>query len=195
MRTTVTKHRITGVILTIEFYGVGDAKGFFFQIAEYHTEEGGELKPTITHWPMPERRPKPNWIYMFLLKNAEDCYQLFEELYAAFNNGYNILTAMGLRTAFDRVAELLGAAQDKTFGEKVKFLAAQGLVGADERKALDVLVKAGNAVTHRRWSMESKEIELLILILENLVHRNLIVKFEVSLFEPRIPPRDEAKRS
>ena len=97
-----------------------------------------------------------------LLKNAEDCYQLFEELYAEFNNGYNILTAMRLRIAFDRVAELLGAARDKTFGEKVKFLAAQGLVGADERKALDVSVKAGNAVTHRRWSMESKEIELLI---------------------------------
>jgi hypothetical protein len=63
---------------------------------------------------------------------------------------------MGLRTAFDHVAELLGAARDKTFGGKVKFLAAQGLVGADERKALDVLVKAGNAVIHRRWRDEVK---------------------------------------
>jgi Domain of unknown function (DUF4145) len=146
MRTTVTKNRITGVILTIEFYGVGDAKGFFFRLLNIIRRK----VENYNHWPMPGRRQKPNWIYMFLLKNVEDCYQLFEELYAPFNNRYNILTAMGLRTAFDRVAELLGAARDKTFGEKVKSLAAQGLAGADERKALDVLVKAGNAVTHRR---------------------------------------------
>src|SRR6266478_9318032 len=104
----------------------------YFQISEYHSEEGGALKPTILHWPIPERRPKPNWRYILLLKNADDCYQLFEEIYAAFNSGNHILTAIGVRTAFDRISELLGATPEKSFGEKVKFLSSTGPIGATE---------------------------------------------------------------
>jgi hypothetical protein len=72
MRTPLTTNRITGV------FTMSGMRKDFFQVAEYHTEEGGELKPTITHWPVPERASKTEWTYMFLLKNAEDCYRLFE---------------------------------------------------------------------------------------------------------------------
>jgi hypothetical protein len=169
--------------------GCRGCASIYFQTSEYHSEEGGEIKPTISHWPIPQKRRKPDWTFMFLLLNADDCYELFEELYAAFNSGHNILAAIGVRTAFDRASELLGAAPEKTFGEKIKYLASKGFIGAEEEKALGVLVQAGNAITHRRWSADAKGLELLISILENLIHRNLIVKQEVRQLESRIPPK------
>jgi hypothetical protein len=113
---------------------------------------------------------------------------VIEEVYAAFNSGNHILTAIGVRTAFDRISELLGATPEKSFGEKVKFLSSTGLIGATEENALNVLVKAGNAVIHQRWSTDAEGLGLLISILENLVYRNLVVKMDASLLEARIPP-------
>ena len=57
--------------------------------------------------------------------------------------------AIGARTAFDRATEKLGIEPSLTFAEKLEKAKSDGLVGTNERNALEVMISAGSAAAHR----------------------------------------------
>jgi len=120
-------------------------------------------------------------------------------VYLAINNNLGVLSAVGIRTVFDRATELLGVNPADTFKDKLDHLEAKGLISVDEKRALGVLVDAGSAAAHRGWRPKSAEVDGLMLILESFLHRNFIASQAIDNIAKAVPakpprPKKPAKK-
>jgi hypothetical protein len=116
---------------------------------------------------------KPDWVSAL---GAID-WQLFsivDQVYEARERNLLILAAVGLRTAFDRSAELLGIEPLVPLASKVEQLLVKGAIGAQEAELLKTIVDAGSAAAHRGWSPTLGEFQVLLEWLELFLMRSLI---------------------
>lgn len=142
----------------------------------------------IEHWPAPSKRERPKWIGN-VHKIDTELHGLLAEVYAALDAGLDVLSAIGIRTAFDRGAELLGVDPAKTFAEKLKDLTKTGAISETERDSLQVMTEAGNASAHRGWRPSTKQLDTMMQIIESFVHRSFILRADVSDLKNAVPPR------
>jgi hypothetical protein len=99
-----------------------------YEVNPHTGELEGYIPHRITHWPKPpaaSERVQPAWASQ-LLDIDNDLDSLFNEIYVALNNNLRVLSAIGVRTAFDRASELLGVDPAKSFADKLSKLVQLG---------------------------------------------------------------------
>lgn len=149
-------------------------------IAEYNEKH--------TYWPPLAQRPKPDWF------NAIENHDLLlssilSEVYQALNNDMPIAAATTMRTAFDRVTELLKIDARLPFNKKIQALLEAGEVAERDKEVLEPLIDAGSAAAHRAWRPKADELTTMLLILEALVHRAFVLSKRVKALSKRTPKR------
>jgi hypothetical protein len=159
-----------------------------------HTgEPESYLRHKIAHWPSPPKRERPHWSSdLYAVDSNLD--SLFEEIYVALNNDLHVLSAIGIRTAFDRASELLSVDPAKTFNEKLSELVSIGKIGPSERGTLDILTDAGSAAAHRGWKPKPKELDTMMSIFEAFLYRNFVLDAEARVLQKQVPGRPERKK-
>jgi hypothetical protein len=100
-----------------------------------------------------------------------------------------IAAAITMRTAFDRVTELLKIDPSLPFSKKLQALFDKGEIALRDKEVLEPLVEAGNAAAHRAWTPKAEELTTMLLILEALVHRAFILSKQVKALKRRTPKR------
>jgi hypothetical protein len=116
-------------------------------------------------------------------------FDLLKELYGAFNNGYPVLAAIGVRTAFDSATERLGISSSLSFSRKLEEAKSAGHVGEKEKNALTVLVDAGSAAAHRGWRPSHDDLTAMINALETFLQRVFLTNPKVDAIKDGVPPR------
>jgi hypothetical protein len=141
----------------------------------------------ITQWPPPAKRPRPDWISHFSISDTT-LVRILREVYDALDADLSILTAIGIRTAFDRAAELLKI-PDGPFATKLDALVTKGAIGTDERRHLDALVDAGSAAAHRGWIPDERQLTTMMDIIENFLYRSFVLPSQSKSLQAGVPPR------
>jgi hypothetical protein len=150
------------------------------------------LRHKITHWPAPVQGEQPKWSSE-LMSVDPDLYSLFDDIYIALNQELHVLTAIGIRTIFDRASELLGVDPTKTFNEKLTNLVVLGKVGASERSSLDVLTDAGSAAAHRGWKPKPAQLATMMDVIEAFLYRNFVLDAEIKTLKLQVPEQPKRK--
>lgn len=177
----------------------GGCKHIQFQIAHTNSEdleyeEGPDGQPyvtpnaTYTYWPPLAQRPKPEWFNAVGLHDRL-LGEILGETYRALDNDMPIAAAITMRTAFDRVTELLKIDPGLSFAKKLQALVDKGEIAVRDKAVLDPLVEAGNAAAHRAWTPNAEELTTMLLILEALVHRAFVLSKRVRALKRRTPKR------
>lgn len=136
----------------------------FYKVESWHSEDwDARFNPAtgeeeiycpraVSVFPAPApKSEKPDWAWDLWSKDTV-LSQVIDETYAAKSQQLKILTAVGLRTAFDRATLLLGVDEALEFKQKIEQLTSDGRLGKIEAEQIEVLVNAGNAAAHRAWS-------------------------------------------
>lgn len=148
----------------------------------------------LTYWPSPSKRKKPDWSSSMKMRLDAELSSLFDEIYRALNDDLRVLSAIGIRTAFDRATELVGIDPAKTFAEKLVELVEFGLIGGDEKVALNILTDAGSAAAHRGWKPELKELNTMMDVFEAFLHRTFILRLEAKSLQKKIPAKPQRRK-
>ena len=163
----------------------------------HYQDETGEWQveypEKMTYWPSPLRRKIPDWIYTYELD--EQLVFLLYEMYAAINRGLPVLTAIGVRTVFDRASDLHGIESQKSFKDKLKMLREGGYVGVEEWEHLNTLVDAGSAAAHRGWRPSLDEIDVIVSTIESFLHRSFVLRGNLKQLKERVPLRGTSPAS
>lgn len=144
----------------------------FFREDRYFSESDGV---ETVYFPKAPSRPRPGWVGSVFLFDIV-LKDLLQELYIAAEADLRVMTAIAVRTAFDRATELLGVSADKPFARKLDELLSSGKIGAGEREVLDALVNAGSAAAHRAWKPGAFELQTMITVMESFIHRTIILE-------------------
>ena len=122
-----------------------DSEGFDHRYNRATGEEEMVLHKTIETFPAPEKKSKrPDWAWS-LHKHDRTLQAIMSEVYEAAEGRSYILASIGLRTALDRLTEMLGIGNSLSFEKKVQALLDGGWVGETEKMTLDVVADAGSA--------------------------------------------------
>lgn len=144
------------------------------------------------YFPKAPSRPRPDWVdAVFFYDDVLD--DLLEELYSAAETNLRVMTAIAVRTAFDRATELLGVSAEKPFVKKLDELVASGKIGAGEREVLDALVNAGSAAAHRAWKPKLGELRTMITVMESFIHRTIILEGAAKRLAKAAPRKRKAE--
>lgn len=167
----------------------------YFQKAEAfseHTDHVGDYIISYSYWPSPLKRERPAWL-SDLSSVDIPLHSILNEVYVALDNDLAVISATGMRTAFDRATELLGVDPAKTFQEKLGDLFSAGKVGEMEKTTLGVLADAGGAAAHRGWMPEPRQLATMMDIVEAFCYRNLILVSQVDKLKPHIPAKQKRR--
>jgi hypothetical protein len=122
-----------------------------------------------THFPPRLARKRPEW----LTDLPEVLKSVLIEMYSALGNDLKILATFGARTALDiTITEMIG--DIGSFEKKIKELVRLNLVSAEEELLVTTVIEAGSAAAHRGFQPDTKQVAVVIDILENLIERAYI---------------------
>lgn len=139
-------------------------------------------------FPRPPARPIPEWFERLDAVDAQ-LWRILAETFKALEERCFILTAVGLRTAFDRATEHLGIDAALPFVKKLQSLREGGWIGDTEHDLLGVLADAGSAAAHRGWAPHENEVGHLLDVLENFIQRNIVNGKRALALRDAIPAR------
>jgi hypothetical protein len=157
----------------------------FFQIVSSNSDDmvesedadGNKVKVPhqfIQHHPRPKVRARPQWA-AYKWTDDDVLRRLLNEMYGAFNSDLVVLSAIGMRTVFDRATEVLGIDPGGTFAEKLDAMVKGGKIGTEECEQLRLLIDVGSAAAHRGWMPRLSHLETAALILEGFLHRAFVM--------------------
>ena len=152
------------------------------------TEEGWDVPSTFRYWPKLSTHKQPDWKNK-LGKVDEVLSSLLDDVYTAHDHELAVLTAIGMRTAFDRATSLVRIDPELSFNKKLDQLMHDGRIGKDERQALDALTDAGNAAAHRAWRPSAEQLTTMLLVLEGFLHRTFVYGADAQKLKHAVPPR------
>lgn len=177
----------------------------FYKIESWHSEdwdvkfdpESGQdemfYPKTVSVYPPPEpKSEKPDWTWDLHRKDSV-LSQVVHEMYVAKAANLNVLTAIGMRIAFDRATFLLGVDESLDLNKKIEKLVDDGRLGKIEAEHMQVAVNAGNAAAHRGWSPNDEDLAVLLHVLEQFLRRSFF-DAPIGQIGAAIPPRPKKKK-
>lgn len=114
--------------------------------------------------------------------------ELMAETYTALHADSRRLAMMGARAIAD-MAIVMAVGDVGSFGEKLKAMVSKGALSADGREILDAALDAGNAAAHRGHRVSSQDADVVMDIIENLLHSLFSLPNRAGGLRSRIPPR------
>lgn len=157
---------------------------------QWYDHEGmphGEYIQHFSYFPPKPRWPRPSWSDQ-IAKHDTSLENILTETYTAFEHELYILAAIGIRTALDRMSEMLDIDPSLSFGNKLKELVNLGRITEDEQKELNILIDAGNAAAHRGWEPNEGELRKLLQYLELFISKILIPTPSLASLKNNLPP-------
>lgn len=153
-------------------------------------------RETVTYYPTrTETYPKPepsldraDWTTN-LHKIDWPLHNIMGEMYKAADGNSYILASVGLRTALDRAMEILGIDPGHYLVDKLARLKERGFIRPSEHDTLSVVAEAGNAAAHQAWSPDRDEFAHLLVVLEQFIHRNIVVGQKALAVKNNIPAK------
>jgi hypothetical protein len=152
---------------------------------EYDEEGDVSLIPEIKYWPT---SGKVRISLKQLFRVPTRIEHLLHETRETINNDLFSLAAMGIRstieqTIIDRVGD------QGSFIKNVDEFVRAGYLSVRERNALEALLEAGHAATHRGWQPTERDILTLWEITEHVVDGVYVHQEQASELEKRLPMR------
>jgi hypothetical protein len=162
-----------------------------------YNDETGEIERSypenILYWPPqpdPSARQKPRYLEAHQGVLDENLRQLMVDLYTALDQKLNVLAAIGARAVFECSAASLGIGPNsRTFDDKLEALLINGQISSEDRKILATLTDCGNAAAHRGWRPTTNQVNTILDITENFVHRSFILGKEARQLQEVVPQR------
>lgn len=162
-----------------------------FRKDSYFSEYEDNEQPPSEYYPPRISHPLPNWV----IDLPEDMQDLMTEVYKALWSDNRRLATMGIRSLFDMYCEDQLGGDEGGFKAKLKLLQDRKIISDEEKIIFEhTIVDFGNAATHRRFKPKYKDLEILVQILEYLLHAHVVelhgnrLKDSVSL-----PTRNKSK--
>lgn len=126
-----------------------------------------------TFFPPRVSRRKPAWVDR--LELPDEYAGLLDEIYIALHADSRRLAMMGTRSLIDTVIRRSVGDQDN-FGKGLKRLVEEGLISERNREIIEAAVNAGHASAHRGYRPSSDDVNVVIDIVENLIHNELLAE-------------------
>ncbi|NMM07405.1 MAG: DUF4145 domain-containing protein [Polaromonas sp.] len=141
-----------------------------------------------TYFPPRVSRRKPAWVDR--LDVPSEYAGLLDEIYVALHADSRRLAMMGARALIDAViTRSVGDQGD--FGKGLKKLVEKGLISERNKEIIDAAVDAGHASAHRGHCPSANDINVVIDIVENLIHNELLAEPAQAL-KSTTPQRERA---
>lgn len=158
-------------------------------------ENEWDFNEKVRHWPeVPKlKRFKPDWIAKLGIKDTR-LEELMDDVYRALNSNLSVFAVIGIRTVFDRAAELLGLDPAKTFAEKLIDLHEQGFIGETEKELLEIATDAGSAAAHRGWKPSDEELLFALNAVEAFLNRVFIQRDNAKVLKNAIPQKPARRK-
>lgn len=140
----------------------------------------------VTCWPPQTKRKKPDWAERI---DDEVLRCAIDEVYQALNHGMIVLASIGTRMLLDRAMFLRIGDPRGGFGGKLDLMTAKGHIGKDEKETLKAITDAGSAAAHRGYAPSPEQLETIVEITENFLHREFVLKTAAGDIRTTTPPR------
>jgi len=143
-----------------------------------------------TYFPPRVSRRKPLWIEK--LNVPAEYTSLLEEIYIALHADSRRLAMMGVRALIDVVMQR-NVGDQGNFGAGLDALVAKQFISERGRQILSAAIDAGHASTHRGHNPSSDSVNVVIDIVENLIHNELLAESAQAL-KAATPRRSKKKK-
>lgn len=138
-----------------------------------------------TYFPPRVSRRKPAWVER--LEMPDEYGGLLDEVYAALHADSRRLAIMGARALIDMAIQR-NVGDQHTFEGGLKELEAKQLVSARDREIIEAAVEVGHASAHRGHQASSDSVNVVIDIVERLIHSEILAE-QARELRKNIPPR------
>ncbi len=161
-----------------------------YDIEDYYDEDGNyqtRFNEMTTYYPENELREMPKWAGA--IKNDEpELHELYSELYAVLRTNLTRLAGMASRATLEQILNKM-VGEFGTFDQRLEKLKTENHVSQSELETLKTAVDLGNAANHRGWKPTTDELNTVLDIIENLMHRIYILTQNAKKVQEKIPPR------
>ncbi len=140
---------------------------------------------SATYFPPRVSRRKPAWTSRYDL--PWEYASLLGEIYTALHADSCRLAMMGARALIDAVIRRK-AGNQQTFSQGLDALAEMQLISEQDRKIIEAAIDAGHASAHRGHEPKSKDVNVVIDIVERLIHAEILVE-QAEELKKSTPPR------
>jgi hypothetical protein len=146
-----------------------------------------------TYFPPRISRRKPAWIDRHEV--ADEYIKLLDEVYVALHADSGRLAMMGARALIDAVIRRSVGDQDN-FGKGLDALVHRDLVSDRDREIINAAIDAGHASAHRGHKPSSNDVNVVIDIVERMVHAEILAEQAEALKKttPQRKPRAAGKK-
>lgn len=163
---------------------------------DYSTGEWHLVQPEEkTFYPRAIKRKKPDWYDWRFQSKFDGISSILTEVYTALDHGLLMLSAVGIRTVFDRISDALNIDPALPFNQKIEKLRSQQHITGRERDLLELLVDAGGAAIHAGWNPSMADLTTMMEIVEGTIHRSLILPKLADKIRATLPPKQITKPS
>jgi hypothetical protein len=138
-----------------------------------------------TYFPPRVSRRKPAWVDRFDV--PYDYKGLLDEVYAALHADSRRLAMMGTRALIDAVIRRT-VGDVGGFDKGLDALAAKYVIGERDRAIIEAAVDAGHASAHRGHRPDSDDVNVVIDIVERLIHAEILAE-QAQALRAATPPR------
>jgi hypothetical protein len=154
-----------------------------FWFSEWNDEQ-------VTYYPPKISRRIPPWHDHL----PDTMKSLFREVYSALGSDSGALVMMGAKALIDlAIVERVGDVG--SFERKLEALQKAGFVSEFNLKILEAALEAGNAAAHRGHRPESKHIQQVMSIVENMVENMYMLEPFARQLKQSTPPRQKIGKS
>lgn len=138
-----------------------------------------------TYFPPRVSRRKPVWAKRYEL--PWEYLDLLEETYTALHADSRRLAMMGARALIDAMIRR-NAGDQQNFHQGLNALAEKYLISEQDRAIIEAAIDAGHASAHRGHRPTAENVNVVIDIVERLIHTEILAKQAKDL-EKSTPPR------
>lgn len=142
-----------------------------------------------TYFPPRVSRRKPAWVGRLAVPS--EYTELLDEIYVALHADSRRLAMMGARALID-MAITRSVGDQGGFGRGLDSLVKKELISERNRGIIEAAVNVGNASAHRGHRPSSDDVSVVIDIVENLIHNELLAEPAQAL-KLTTPPREQAR--
>ncbi len=153
--------------------------------SENHPIDGPQ---TVTYFPPRVSRRKPAWVDRLAVPS--EYAELLDEIYVALHADSRRLAMMGARALID-MAITRSVGDQGSFVGGLTSLVEKQLISERNRGIIEAAVDVGHASAHRGHRPNSDDVNLVIDIVENLIHNELLAEPAKAL-KSTTPQRERA---
>lgn len=147
-----------------------------------------------TYFPPRVSRRKPAWASHYDLPS--EYLSLLEETYTALHADSRRLAMMGARALIDAVIRR-NAGDQQNFNQGLNALAEKYLISKEDRGIIEAAIEAGHASAHRGHKPTDEDVNVVIDIVERLIHAEILAEQarKLKMSTPPRPPRAAPENS